>query len=162
VTSAELAALLQDFFRDKAALRERHAAGAQWVSHYDFNNTYQYVINRDEVQISWLRTAIEELGAQVPDSWTALPVQAATGRDGQNAVIRDDVEQMRRFRERWAPRVRTVTHARHRKMFEVILGEAVEQERFFEDMLKGRVDLLGRRHATEGTGGGVLPTRWVE
>jgi hypothetical protein len=162
VTAAELVALLQEFHGEKAALWARHVAGAQRVSHYDFNNTYQYVVNREEAQIAWLRSAIEGLGARVPDSRPALPVPDARGKDAERAVIADDAALVQQFRERWAPRVRAVTNARHRKMLEVILGEAVEQQRFFEDMLRGRDDLLGRRHASEGTGGGVLPTRWVE
>jgi len=45
----------------------------------------------------------------------------------------------------------------------LILGETLEQKRFFEQALAGRHDLLGRR--TEDVGplvGKVLPTRWVE
>jgi hypothetical protein len=56
-----------------------------------------------------------------------------------------------------------MSNARHRKMLNVILGEALEQKRFFEQALAGRHDLLGRR--TEDVGplvGKVLPTRWVE
>jgi hypothetical protein len=47
-------------------------------------------------------------------------------------------------------------------MLQVILGETAEHKRFFDQMLEGRDDLLGRRHANVGTGGGVLSTRWVE
>jgi hypothetical protein len=47
-------------------------------------------------------------------------------------------------------------------MLNVILGETVELRRFFEQALSGREDLLGRRSDGAGTGGGVLPTRWVE
>jgi hypothetical protein len=59
--------------------------------------------------------------------------------------------------------VEAMSNARHRKMLNVILGEALEQKRFFEQALAGRHDLLGRR--TEDVGplvGKVLPTRWVE
>ena len=41
------------------------------------------------------------------------------------------------------------------------LGEALEHKRFFEQMLAGRADLLGRRADGAGTGGGVLGTRWL-
>ena len=44
---AELVALLQECYRDRLALVERHKAVAVHVSNYDANNTYQYVINRD-------------------------------------------------------------------------------------------------------------------
>jgi hypothetical protein len=64
--------------------------------------------------------------------------------------------------DRWRERVETVTHARHRGMLRVILGETIEQKRFFEQAHAGRDDLLGRRMDGAGTGDGVLPTRWVE
>jgi hypothetical protein len=47
-------------------------------------------------------------------------------------------------------------------MLNVILGETTEHQRFFEQALAGRKDLLGRRADGAGTGGGVLPHRWVE
>ena len=43
----------------------------------------------------------------------------------------------------------------------MILGETLEQQRFFEQALAGREDLLGRRADGAGTGDGVMPTRWV-
>ena len=55
-----------------------------------------------------------------------------------------------------------MTNARHRTMLRVILGETLEQKRFFDQALAGRTDLLGRRADGAGTEGGVLPTRWVE
>jgi len=56
-----------------------------------------------------------------------------------------------------------MNNARHRGMLRVILGETLEQQRFFQQASAGRLDLLGRR--TEGVGkleGLVLPTRWIE
>jgi hypothetical protein len=43
----------------------------------------------------------------------------------------------------------------------VVLGETLEHRHFFELMLAGRDDLLGRRADGAGTGGGVLPVRWL-
>ncbi len=40
-----------------------------------------------------------------------------------------------------------MANARHAKMLRVILGETLEQKRFFEQALAGRTDLLGRRGA---------------
>ena len=54
-----------------------------------------------------------------------------------------------------------MTNARHRGMLRVILGEMLEQKRFFEQALAGRNDLLGRRADGMGTPGKVLSTRWV-
>ena len=80
----------------------------------------------------------------------------------EQAVIADDSRLMQAFIERWTPRVQSMANARHRRMLQVILGETAEHKRFFDQMLEGRDDLLGRRHANVGTGGGVLATRWVE
>ncbi len=67
------------------------------------------------------------------------------------------------FVERWKPRVAAMKHARHRGMLQVILGETLEQQRFFEQALAGRTDLLGERSAQVGKRvGAVLPTRWLE
>jgi hypothetical protein len=162
VTSAELVSLLQDLYRDKLAIRGRHVAGAQRISNYDFNNTYQYVINREDAQIAWLHTAIEDLGATVPETVPSLDVPQRKGAAGERAIVADDARLAHEFVERWTPRAAAMTHARHRRMLEVILGETLEQHRFFDEMVRGRNDLLGRRRANVGTGGGVLPTRWVE
>ena len=69
---------------------------------------------------------------------------------------------MKAFVERWRPRVPTMTNARHRKMLELMLGEMLEQTRFFEQAAAGRDDLLGRRMPGASTGDGVLAVRWME
>jgi hypothetical protein len=52
---------------------------------------------------------------------------------------------------------------RRRNMLRVILGETLEQKRFFEQALAGQTDLLGRRGEQAGPRvGEVLPTRWIE
>ena len=67
------------------------------------------------------------------------------------------------FVDRWRPRVETMRNARHGKMLRVILGESLEQKRFFEQALAGRTDLLGRRGGhLEPARGEVLSTRWIE
>ena len=48
MNQTELQQALTQFAAERLALLERHEAGARVVSHYDFNNTYQYVINREE------------------------------------------------------------------------------------------------------------------
>jgi hypothetical protein len=163
VKASDLVSLLQEFHRDKAALRERHIAGAQRVAHYDFNNTYQYVINREDTQVAWLRTVLSELGAPAENGVGAVSLPPdGKGESAQLALIKDDVLQVERFLEKWRGRVETVGNARHRKMLDVILGETVEHRRFFEQMLGGRDDLLGRRTSGKSTGGGVLPVRWLK
>lgn len=154
---AELVALLEELYWDKLALRQRHVAAARRVGHYDFNNTYQYVIAREDTHLEWLRDAATSMGgtlAQAPEP--ALTVERL------QEVLGDDAAGARAFVEKWRDRVAAITHARHRRMCEVVIGETREHQRFFEQALAGRDDLLGRRHATPGTGGGVLPVRWVE
>ncbi len=75
----------------------------------------------------------------------------------------DDAAGAGEFITRWRPRVEAMDHARHRAMLNVILGETREQQRFFEQALAGRTDLLGRRADVLGPAAGeVLPTRWIE
>jgi Mn-containing catalase len=156
VKPAEQLALLQDFYRDRLALMNRHVEGARVVADYEFNNTYQYVIAREEVHVSWLRAAITDLGGQTPTDIKNFPVPS-----GQSAVLEDDVRQSQAFVDRWRERAEKMTNARHRSMLKVMLGEILEHTRFFEQAKAGREDLLGRRMAGASTGDGVLPTRWI-
>jgi hypothetical protein len=162
VRSRDLITLLQEFSRDKLALRERHIAGAARISNYDFNNTYQYVINREDMQVGWLRDALAELGSSLPDPVPVAPLPPlGKGDAAERDVVDDDARQAQAFVDRWRPPVASMTHARHRRMLEVILGETVEHHRFFDQMLGGRADVLGRRTGGESTGGGVLSVRWL-
>jgi hypothetical protein len=153
--------LLREFHRDKAALRQGHIASAQFVPDYDFNNTYQYVIAREDMHLRWLIDAITDLGGEFDD--VPVPELNPAGRkaEAQTSVITGDRDSAGRFIEKWRTRVDGLPNARHRSMLHVILGETAEQRRFFDLMLAGRTDLLGRRADGAGTGGGVLATRWV-
>ena len=144
-------ALLQEFFREKLALYRRHQASAERVSAYDGNNAYQYVLAREDAHLDWIRRAIAEAGGAPDDS-----VLAEAG--GSPA---DDARDASEFLARWQPRVSGVTHARDRKMLELVLGEVAEHQRFFAQAAGGSAELLGRRPERAGTGGGVLPRRWV-
>jgi len=154
VTPTDRLALLQEFFREKAALYKRHQASAERVSAYDSNNAYQYVLAREDAHLDWLRRAITEAGGVAAEP-AAVPVPDARLAD-------DDATSAAEFVGRWQPRVAAMTHARDRKMLELVLGEVAEHARFFAQAADGRPDLLGRRPDGAGTGGGVLPRRWVE
>ena len=159
----DLLPLLQEFHRDKLQEMVRHLAGARLVRQYDANNTYQYIVNREETQLSWLATAITELGGPVADAPTEPSRSAIKGAAAAPAVIDEDAHGAQAFVDRWRPRVDLMANARHRGMLRVILGETLEQKRFFEQALAGRTDLLGRR--TDAVGprvGEVLSTRWIE
>jgi hypothetical protein len=158
----DVLALLQEFHRDKLAMLLRHEAGARLISQYDANNTYQYIINRDETHVSWVAKAIAELGGPIADEVPA-PDRDGKGAGAAATVVRDDLRDAQAFVERWRPRLDAMTNARHAKMLDVILGETLEQKRFFEQALAGRTDLLGRRgEQLEPARGVVLPSRWIE
>ena len=161
MTSAELLDFVSAFYRDKLTLRNRHVAAARHVADYNVNNTYQYVVNRDDMHVRWLQDAISDLGGTPEDQ--PVPDLRPPGKpaEAQRSVLTADRDASRKFTERWMPRVEALPNARHRTLLRVILGEAIEQERFFEQALAGRDDLLGRRSEGKGTGGGVMPTRWV-
>jgi len=159
VKPPELLELLDEIYRDKSALRARHVAGARLVGNYDFNNTYQYVINREDVHLAWLRDAIADLGGAPQDA--ADGDIKGSGKDAQQTILRDDVAQVDAFVAKWKPRVESISHARNRTMLRLMLGETLEQKRFFEQALAGRSDMLGRRADGAGTKGTVLPTRWI-
>ena len=165
---AELQGILTEFAADRVALLERHEAGARVVSHYDFNNAYQYVINREEMQLEWLRAALAELSAALPapSSTITLPDVQKVSRQGDSTAFRgifdDDARQLAAFAKRWRPRVAAMTHARHRIMLDVILGESREHQRVFEQAAAGMEDLLGKRTGGVARQGAVLPSRWME
>jgi hypothetical protein len=154
-------ALLQEAYRDRLALLQRHIAGATRIGDYEFNNTYQYVIGREEIHVQWVRDAVVDLGGDVPADPPALAVPEGKGVAGERAILEDDVRGGKAFVEKWRPRIDQVRNVRHRKMLEVMLGEVIEQTRFFELALAGRDDLLGRRMPGASTGDGVLPVRWM-
>ena len=159
----DLLPLLQEFHREKLAMMLQHQAGARLIGQYDANNTYQYIINREEAQLTWVSTAIAELGGTVADA--AEPVRAPKGKAAaaSNAIFEEDGLDAQRFVDRWRPRIDEMNNARHAKMLRVILGETLEQKRFFDQALAGRQDLLGRRGEQVGPSHGeVLPSRWIE
>jgi hypothetical protein len=158
-----LVALLQEFYRDRMAMYLRHQAGSRFVVQYDANNTYQYIVNRDDVQLTWIEKAIEELGGPVPEVTVPPREPAGRGAEAVRSIIEEDAADAQAFVDRWRPRIDTMTNARHAKMLRVVLGEVLEQKRFFEQALAGRVDLLGKRQLNlEPARGEVLPSRWIE
>jgi hypothetical protein len=159
----DLLPVLQEFHRDKLAMMLRHVAGARQIGQYDANNTYQYVINREEAQLTWLATAITELGGTAPDA--AEPTRAAKGKPAEaaRAIFEEDLADAQRFVDQWRPRIAAMNNARHAKMLRVIVGETLEHKRFFEQALAGRQDLLGKRGEQLGPSyGEVLSSRWIE
>jgi hypothetical protein len=162
VKATELVDLLRQFHNQKLTMLKRHIAAARYVSDYDFNNTYQYVIAREEMHVAWVADAVLDANGQLEEVAEPPITVNGKGAAAQNAVIAQDRDGAQAFVDHWRPKVAAMTHARHRTMLNVIIGETLEHKRFFEQALAGRTDLLGRRADGAGTGGGVLPTRWVE
>jgi hypothetical protein len=167
VKQTELLQILTPFAAERLALLQRHEAGAQVVSHYDFNNAYQYVINREETHVEWLRSALTDAGAAMPSASATLivpevPKAKKVVPSSFRAVLDDDVRGLTGFVERWRPKVAAMTDDRHRIMLNVVLGESMEHARLFEQAAAGFEDLLGRRTGGVARQGGVLPQRWQE
>jgi len=98
----------------------------------------------------------------------ALPAPPAPKRSEKieagafRGILEDDARYLGAFVERWRAPVGALTHARHRNMLNVILGESIEHKRLFEQAAAGFEDLLGRRTGGVPRVGAVLPTRWLE
>jgi hypothetical protein len=168
VKQTELLEILSPFTAERLALLQRHEAGARVVSHYDFNNTYQYVANREETHLTWLQSALADAGAPMPPAAAAVPVPVLPKPSKKatpeifRGVLEDDAQHLKAFVARWRPRVDAITDARHKTMLDVILGESLEHQRLFEQAASGFEDLLGRRTGGVARQGGVLPNRWQE
>ena len=167
-TQNELQQFLSTAAAERLALIQRHEAGARVVSHYDFNNTYQYVISREETHLSWLQNALAEFDAPLPAASPVLPDPQAPKKGKKvepgifKSILDEDAKGLGGFVERWRPRLAEMTHARHRNMVGVILGEALEHARLFEQAAAGSEDVLGRRTGGVPRVGAVLPARWME
>lgn len=164
-TEHVLPALLTGLTADRLALLARHEASARIVAHYDFNNTYQYVIAREDTHLRWLGEALAGIGLTVPAPSTSLGEPTVPKGSGHQAsafhdVLGEDARLLDAFVERWTFPVRALPNARHRRMLEVVLGESREHQRLFEQAAAGFEDVLGRRTAGSPRIGGVLPARW--
>jgi hypothetical protein len=167
LNQTELQQILTEFAADRVSLLNRHEAGARVVSHYDFNNAYQYVINREETHLTWLQSALGELKAPFPGASRAIPVPEIAKSKKHDAasfrgILEDDARSLAGFVDRWRDRVAGLTHARHRLMLDVILGESREHQRVFEQAARGVEDMLGKRTGGVPRQGAVLPDRWME
>lgn len=161
MNASQLLEFLREIYRDRLSLRHRHVAAARYIGDYNNNNTYQYVINRADGHVRWLQDAIEELGGTPEDLPLPDISPPGKGTDAERSVITGDRDAARAFVDKWTPRIASLPNARHKTLLQVMLGEVREQERFFEQALAGREDLLGRRADGAGTGGGVMSNRWV-
>ena len=85
-----------------------------------------------------------------------------SGADGWRSLSADDARSNQQFVDTWRPKVETVTHARHKGMLGVVLGEMLEHKRIFDHAAAGRDDLIGTHLAINQRTGVVADTRWME
>lgn len=156
----ELAAVLQECYRERLALADRHKAVAVHVTGYDANNTYQYVINREETHLEWLAAALEDLGAPLPPP-EGFSLTVERGRDAWKPLVAEDARLGREWCEKWRARLESVSHARNQTMLRLMIGEVQEQTRLIEQVLSGEPHVLGRDGAGAGTRGEVVGARWL-
>ena len=161
-TTTALAALVTEFLRERTALLMRHEDVANFITGYDINNAYQYIIAREQTHLSWLQHALLDLGAPIPDDPARDAVSAAKGADAWMALAGEDARLNARFVDTWRPRVEAVSHARHKGMLNVILGEMLEHKRLFDQAAAGNTDLIGTSLSYNDHRGDVMGDRWVE
>lgn len=158
MTPTHLASWLRDFYVERLALLEQHVVSARGVGDYDVNNAYQNVVARDETHVYWVHQALLDVGGTVPAPAGGVSASTATGR----GLAAADAAANQAFVAKWTPKVEEVTHARHRKMLLVVLGEMQEHQRLFQQAAEGRIDIVGVPMAGTVRTGTVLGTRWVE
>ena len=163
MTPTDLQTLLREFYLDRLALLMRHESSARFVSDYDVNNAYQYVINREETHVSWVQQALLAVGQEIPRD-PAVP-DIKPSRKGNDAVLElasGDAQANQQFVDKWRSRVDKVTNARHKGMLGVVLGEMLEHQRLFAQASEGRTDIIGTALAINERRGKVIDRRWIE
>lgn len=163
MTPSELQTLIREFYLERLTLLMQHESAARYISDYDVNNAYQYIIAREETHVSWLQHALLDIGAPLPAEPSRPDIKPT--RKGKDAIFElsgADASANQRFVDKWRDRVEEVTHARHRGMLRVVLGEMLEHARLFQQASEGRTDIIGTSLAIHTRRGEVLGTRWVE
>jgi hypothetical protein len=163
VSPSELQQLLREFYLERLVLLMQHESAARFVSDYDVNNAYQYIISREETHVSWLQQALLAMGGDIPADPPRPDVRAT--RRGNDAVLElaaNDARSNAQFVAKWRDRVAAVTNARHKGMLAVVLGEMLEHERLFEQASQGRTDIIGTALPINERRGTVLDRRWIE
>ena len=160
-TTPQLADLIRDFLLERTSLLMRHEDVAQQVPDYDINNAYQYIVAREETHLSWLQHALLDLGAPLPADPSRQTVAVVGKGDAWKSLAADDARANAQFVEKWRPKVEAVSHARHKGMLTVVLGEMLEHKRLFDQAAAGNRDLIGKSLAINDHTGVVMGARWT-
>ena len=160
MSAPSLAELIRDFYLERVSLLMRHEDVALTITDYDINNAYQYIIAREQTHLSWLQHALLDLGAPLAGDPPRRPVAAVKG-DAWKSLAAEDARSNSQFVEKWRPKVEGITHARHKGMLKVILGEMLEHKRLFDQAAEGRKDLIGTSLEINDHSGDVMAVRFV-
>lgn len=160
MSDANLSDLIRDFYLERVALLMRHEDVAQTITDYDANNAYQYIIAREQTHLSWLLHALLDLKAPSPADPPRGNALSAKG-DAWKSFCSEDARANQQFVDKWCPKVETVTHARHKGMLKVVLGEMLEHKRLFEQCAAGRHDVIGKSLDINDHSGAVMGVRFV-
>ena len=94
--------LIREFYlraRRRCCMRHEDV-GARSVTDYDINNTYQYIITREETHLSWLQHALLDLGAPLPGRPGRAGRWPPARRDAWKALAAEDAARQRRSSSR--------------------------------------------------------------
>ncbi|MBY0495191.1 MAG: hypothetical protein K2Y23_13350 [Cyanobacteria bacterium] len=155
-----LADVIRDIYLERVSLLMRHEDVAQVITDYDINNAYQYIIAREQTHLSWLQHALLDLGAKLVGDPARGSTLSAKG-DAWKSFAAEDASANARFVEKWRPKIETVSHARHKGMLKVILGEMLEHKRLFDQAAAGNRSLIGRSLEINDHTGDVMSSRWT-
>jgi hypothetical protein len=161
VSEQSLAELIRDCYVERVQLLTRHEDVAQVITDYDINNAYQYIIAREQTHLSWLQHALLDLGAGLAADPARGAAIAPVKGDGWKSLCGEDARSNAQFVEKWRPKVEAVTHARHKGMLRVMLGEMLEHKRLFDQAAAGRQDLIGKSLEINDHSGDVMTSRWI-
>ena len=91
------------------------------------------------MQLSWVGTG-DRRARRHAAGRAAEPARTPSGKapSGAPPLLEEDARDAQAFVDRWTPRVEAMTNARHARCCASILGETLEQKRFFEQALAGR------------------------
>ena len=160
MSDANLSDLIRDFYLERVALLMRHEDVATTITDYDVNNAYQYIIAREQTHLSWLQHALLDLGAKLPADPPRQAVAVGKG-DAWKSLAADDARANAQFVDKWRAKVEEVSHARHKGLLKVVLGEMLEHKRLFDQAAAGNKDLIGTSLAINDHTGVVMGARWT-
>jgi len=160
VSEQPLPELIRDMYLERVSLLMRHEDVAQVIGDYDINNAYQYMIAREQTHLSWLQHALLDLGAKLVGDPSRGPALSGKG-DAWKSLAADDARANGQFVDKWRPKIEAVTHARHKGMLKVILGEMLEHKRLFDQAAAGNKNLIGTSLEINDHTGDVMANRWT-